>query len=294
MYKIAVVGAGPSGASAGYHLAKNGHHVTLIDKESFPRDKPCGDGITPQSVRGLATMGIEREYVKKFASEYHSWNSALLGINDRDYFYKFSDGDLGFCIPRYVLDHLIYERAIEAGCIPHKQSVNNISQFSSDFKQEFDYIVDARGIFAGECNLIAIREYWSLPLECLPSKYHSSLQVYFDISLGISGYLWIFPVALNDKLLKLNVGCGYTIKEYKQNKKNLISVFENIIANHRFASNLLPHVVTRTKKKVYPLAMTKWNNKICDRNIFKVGDAANLTDPLTGEGIGNAISKSAQ
>jgi len=49
MSKVAVVGAGPAGCSAGYHLAKSGHHVTLLDKKCFPKDKVCGDGISVSS-----------------------------------------------------------------------------------------------------------------------------------------------------------------------------------------------------------------------------------------------------
>ena len=101
---------------------------------------------------------------------------------------------------------------------------------------------------------------------------------------------WIFPVYLSKQILKLNVGLGFlSMKSYKNNKTNLIKFFDRFIVKHRVASKLLANVVTRTKKKVYPLATTKWNNKTCDKNIFKVGDAANLTDPLTAEGIANAI-----
>lgn len=51
MAKIAVMGAGPSGCSAAYHLAQSGHQVTLIDKSHFPRDKVCGDGISLESIQ---------------------------------------------------------------------------------------------------------------------------------------------------------------------------------------------------------------------------------------------------
>ena len=238
-------------------------------------------------------MGIDHEYLKSFAREYYLWNGAVIGYCDQDEYYKFcsddDDSDLSFCIPRYVFDNILYEKAIKAGCLPHKQSVSNISKFSSNFKHEFDYIIDARGILAGKCNAIAIREYWSLPLEYFPSYYHSNLQLYLDSSLGFDGYFWIFPVDLNNKLLKLNVGLGFSINGYNKYSSNLIRLFDEFIINHRIASKFLANVVSKTKKKVYPLAITKWTNKIYENNIFKVGDAANLTDPLTAEGIGNAI-----
>ncbi|MGA8995281.1 MAG: geranylgeranyl reductase family protein [Nocardioidaceae bacterium] len=56
---VIVVGAGPAGASAAYHLAEAGVDVLLLEKQSFPRDKICGDGLTPRAVRHLVAMGID-------------------------------------------------------------------------------------------------------------------------------------------------------------------------------------------------------------------------------------------
>ena len=58
MARIAVVGAGPSGCSAGYHLARSGHHVTLIDRAVFPRDKTCGDVVSFGAQQALSAMGL--------------------------------------------------------------------------------------------------------------------------------------------------------------------------------------------------------------------------------------------
>ena len=56
---VIVVGAGPAGASTAYHLANAGVDVLLLEKSSFPRDKICGDGLTPRAVRALIGMGID-------------------------------------------------------------------------------------------------------------------------------------------------------------------------------------------------------------------------------------------
>ncbi len=55
---VLVVGAGPSGASAAYWLATLGHQVVVVDKKRFPREKTCGDGLTPRAVRQLHDMGL--------------------------------------------------------------------------------------------------------------------------------------------------------------------------------------------------------------------------------------------
>ncbi len=56
---VLVVGAGPGGSSAAYHLARHGLTVLLLEKTEFPREKVCGDGLTPRAVRQLVRMGID-------------------------------------------------------------------------------------------------------------------------------------------------------------------------------------------------------------------------------------------
>ena len=55
---ILIVGAGPSGAAAAYWLASRGHKVLAVEKKRFPRDKTCGDGLTPRAVRQLHDLGL--------------------------------------------------------------------------------------------------------------------------------------------------------------------------------------------------------------------------------------------
>lgn len=56
---VIVVGAGPAGSSAAFHLAKAGIDVLLLEKAHFPREKVCGDGLTPRAVHQLIRMGID-------------------------------------------------------------------------------------------------------------------------------------------------------------------------------------------------------------------------------------------
>ena len=57
--EVVVVGGGPAGASAAYYLAMAGHDVLVVEKATFPRDKICGDGLTPRAVAELIRMGVE-------------------------------------------------------------------------------------------------------------------------------------------------------------------------------------------------------------------------------------------
>ena len=56
---VIVVGAGPAGSTTAFHLAQSGLDVLLLEKTAFPREKVCGDGLTPRAVRSLVSMGID-------------------------------------------------------------------------------------------------------------------------------------------------------------------------------------------------------------------------------------------
>ena len=58
---VIVVGAGPGGSSAGFHLAKHDAKVLILEKSEFPREKVCGDGLTPRAVKQLIAMGVDTE-----------------------------------------------------------------------------------------------------------------------------------------------------------------------------------------------------------------------------------------
>ena len=64
MYDVAIVGAGPAGSAAAHYLAKGGLDVLLLDKFNFPRDKTCGDGLTPRALRVLDEMDILDELLR--------------------------------------------------------------------------------------------------------------------------------------------------------------------------------------------------------------------------------------
>ncbi|MBD1906787.1 FAD-dependent oxidoreductase [Funiculus sociatus GB2-A5] len=248
MSKIAVIGAGPAGCSAGYHLAKSGHQVTLIDKEGFPRDKICGDGVSLQSVQALSTMGIYPQDIKRKVSEFTPINGLVLGVSNGNYHMQTTELE-GYCIPRFVFDNLLYERAINAGCVPSTQRISNIDRHHQELYNDFDFIIDARGVYAGEANAIAIRAYWIVKSEDFPQAYLSLAQIYFDKSLGVNGYGWIFPVDIKAGLVKLNVGVGIWIDEYKKMNKNIIRIFDEFVQRNEQMKELLSKIVSKHKPR---------------------------------------------
>ncbi len=118
-----VVGAGPAGSSAAYHLARAGARVLLVDRWEFPRDKACGDGIVPQAVAELALLGIsEADLTARFQRVDHAetfWPdmpvvSAPL-VAQKNAGEASALPSYGFVAQRLIFDDLLRQRALEAG-----------------------------------------------------------------------------------------------------------------------------------------------------------------------------------
>jgi menaquinone-9 beta-reductase len=77
---VVVVGAGPAGSATAYHLARTGLDVLLLEKTAFPREKVCGDGLTPRAVRSLVAMGID---VSPEAGWLHNQGLRIIGGGHR-------------------------------------------------------------------------------------------------------------------------------------------------------------------------------------------------------------------
>ncbi len=117
LFDVVIVGAGPSGSACAYWLSRAGWSVCLIEKKQFPREKTCGDGLTPRSVYQLQQMGLEPEV----AANGHRYNGlrafgfgASLEMNwpDHPIFPNY-----GYTITRFNLDGLVAERAEQDGAV---------------------------------------------------------------------------------------------------------------------------------------------------------------------------------
>jgi geranylgeranyl reductase family protein len=127
VFDALVVGTGPAGASAAYHLARAGARVLLVDRWQFPRDKACGDGIVPQSVAELALLGITEadlarrfqrvERVVSFWPGERMLSAPLAAQKDTGGERTRHLPPYGFVAPRLAFDDLVRGRALEAGAL---------------------------------------------------------------------------------------------------------------------------------------------------------------------------------
>jgi menaquinone-9 beta-reductase len=114
---VIVVGAGPAGSATAHHLAKAGHDVLLLEKTAFPREKVCGDGLTPRAVRSLVSMGID---TSEQAGWLHNKGLRIIGGGMRleiPWPELASHPSYGLVRPRSDFDDLLARQAVKAGAV---------------------------------------------------------------------------------------------------------------------------------------------------------------------------------
>jgi geranylgeranyl reductase family protein len=114
---VIVVGAGPAGSTTAYHLAQSGADVLVLEKSSFPREKVCGDGLTPRAVKAITSMGID---TSEKAGWVHNKGLRIIGGGMRlelPWPDLATFPDYGLVRPRSDFDDLLVRQAVKAGAL---------------------------------------------------------------------------------------------------------------------------------------------------------------------------------
>lgn len=285
--RIAIVGAGPSGCSAAYHLATRGHAVTLIDRAQFPRAKTCGDWLTPMALRELSRLGLDATALDRLAPGRTTIRSSILASPDgRRSEHAFATA--GSCVPRVILDELVRNRALAAGAEPMRRALRELNHGDGAFLDAFEHVIDARGAHAGVPNAVALRAYWTVRREdCAPGAV-SSVEIHTDATYR-RGYGWIFPVHIDDGLVRFNIGVGLW-KTDSQLGHSVADYYDSFVQHNGVARSLRDIARDLGRPVGYHVALARWRSRVAKGNVLAIGDAANLADPLTGDGIGNALT----
>ncbi|MCK4781353.1 geranylgeranyl reductase family protein [Candidatus Parcubacteria bacterium] len=302
MRDVIIVGAGPAGTSTATFLGKKGYDVLLLEKEKFPRDKICGDGIGPTSLKYLKEMGIYDELFKEF----QIINSALLSSPSGNEVNVKIPGSKALIIPRKKLDYILVKHSVKSG-------VELIEKFEvKEPLVENDKIIGIKGIYRNKEEIIkskivvAADGTHSIIGKRLTEKGRKSknrysaiaIRTYFDNVEDLKdcaeihyeksilpGYGWIFPI--NET--SANVGIAMNYKRYKKQNKTIIQLFYDFINNNEYAKRKLKNAKMRQPLSGWMLSYDAHLNKKYHSGVLFVGDAASLVDPLSGEGIANAL-----
>jgi geranylgeranyl reductase family protein len=306
---VLVVGGGPSGAACAYWLASAGHDVVLVERKGYPREKTCGDGLTPRSVRQLEDMGLREE----LASSGHRFTGLRSHGFGRTLELRWPDHpalpDYGYVIPRSELDAMVAERAAKAGATvwdgteavePVNESglVRGAVLRSKDrgsatvMRARFTVVADgANSRFGRSLGTtrdrtyplgMAIRGYW------LSSRHDepwidSWLDIRDKADNVLPGYGWIFPVG--DGRVNVGVGLLSTFNQWKAvNTTHLLQAFSEFVPDSwdiRPDTCCGPPTGGRLPMglSVGPRVGPTW---------LVTGDAGGTINPFNGEGIAYA------
>lgn len=301
-FDVAIVGGGPSGSAAAHLLATRGHSVLVAEKKSFPREKTCGDGLTPRAIKMLEEMGLAQElgtWERVHGLRVHSGDKTLeLPFPELDDFCNY-----GLVKPRKDLDQIVLDNAEAAGAkVLYNTEVKEpifeggvlrgfIAKRDGESEEvRATYVVDAEGAATkftrslgrnrdlGYPMGLAIRQYFRSPLE------HSGwFDAYLNVRSGpdsLPGYGWVFPVG--DGTVNAGVGLLSTFGGWRD--VNLHSLQDNFIAALPAQMQVNQETVC-SKPRAGRLFMGGSVWPAHGPGFVVVGDAAGMINPCNGEGI---------
>ncbi|HET9061063.1 MAG TPA: geranylgeranyl reductase family protein [Acidimicrobiales bacterium] len=303
---VLVIGSGPSGSSCAYWLAKAGHDVVLVERKAFPREKTCGDGLTPRSVRQLEDMGLGPEL-----SSAHRWHGLRSHGFGRTLEMAWPDvkgmPTYGYVVTRKDLDGMVAGQAAKAGAQlwEHTEAVELVVQGSevrgARVVAKGDdghtgtvmarYVVLAEGANSRlgwalgnkrDRNFpqgMALRGYWTSPRHDEP-WIDSWLDLRDEKGSYMPGYGWIFPMGDG----RVNVGVGLLTTSDRWKGANTTQMLDAFVKFAPASWDLRPETCLgpATGGRL-PMGLSV--NPRSGPSHLVVGDSAGMISPFNGEGI---------
>ena len=313
-HDVLVIGAGPAGASAAYWLADAGWDVVVVEKKRFPREKTCGDGLTPRSVRQLSDMGLGADLER-----YHRYN----GLRAFAFGHTLELGwprhptfpDHGYVVPRRDLDALVAERARKAGSLVIEGAealeplfsdertgdgpacsgaviANASGGTAAEVRARYVIVADGAGSRFGRALGTQRNRSWPLGM-ALRGYYNSDLhddpwiESHLDIrdrsGSVVPGYGWIFPAGDG----RVNVGAGLLSTSGRYKGVNTTHLLEAFVAQapRRWGLSAASACSAPLGGRL-PMGLSVGPRLI--KGALLAGDAAGCINPFNGEGIAYA------
>lgn len=295
---VLVVGGGPAGSVAALTLARAGRRVILIDKARFPRPKICGDGLTAGALRLLDEIGFDPEAVP-------SWKPldgfVLTTPSGSQHHFPLERPGLHAVVARrQELDHALLRMAIDAGAEIH-EGTGLASAHQTDahvvVRTTDDQELTARFALGADGMWSPLRKALGVAVPGYRGEWHAfrqyvgnvtgpaarELHVVFDRRI-LPGYFWAFPLADG----RANIGFGIRrggsvpVPAMKQ-------LWPTLLADPAITLLLGPDIEPEAPHRAWPIPARVGRMPLHAGRALFVGDAAAVTDPLTGEGIAQAM-----
>ncbi|PMC63006.1 FAD-linked oxidoreductase [Corynebacterium xerosis] len=297
---VVVVGAGPTGAAAAAHAADSGLEVLLVDAQTFPRDKTCGDGLTPRAIAELERLSVAdavRSRTRNRGLKLHGFGGSVTA--------PWPEGAFpaeGSAVPRTIFDSMLVDHAVSRGaelldgCPVTSvergpgRSVAAVSvrlRDGSVHRIAVKWLLVADGVRSPVGKQlgrvwhrdsvfgVAARSYCDTTRE--EEWIHSHLELRDADGTVQPGYGWIFPLGEG----RVNLGCGALATSARPAKINVKKLLHHYAGQVRDEWGLgEPESVTSAL-----LPMGGAVSHVAGPNWALLGDAAALVNPLNGEGI---------
>jgi menaquinone-9 beta-reductase len=316
---VVVAGAGPGGAAAAARLAALGRDVVVLEKDHFPRDKVCGDGLTPRVVHELLALGLEDEAHGRAPG----WATQRgLRIHGGHTVMELPWPDLedwpgwGATATRRVFDERIARLATERGASLHEghsvtgpvwadeseSRVRGVRWRDADGREgvvEAPVVIAADGAGSRMAKALGVRRRPERPMAVAvrtsfrsPRSDDDWISSFLDLKdeTGdlLSGYGWIFP--LDDGTLNVGLGLLNTSKEFQGvNYRDMLTRWARGLADEW---DTTPENQTdRIRSGPIPMGFNR--TPLHQRGVLLVGDAGGMVNPFNGEGISYAMEAAA-
>jgi geranylgeranyl reductase family protein len=319
IYDALIVGAGPAGSSAAYHLAASGVDVLLVDRASFPRTKACGDAIMPPALVELERMGVADEVRHRFTQANHigMWVQGMSpGMHPVG---KAGEGEHAWVAPRADFDAFLCEHALRQGATwldsmtVHDVLVGTDVARVHGSRDHHEVTLKAQLVIAadGSGSRIArrvrerVREQMMggdpaiAPALTLPQDDRARLTAIRGYVAGIRGlsdalefyfredgttYYWVFPVGGG----LANVGVLASMAQLRSRKTDLKRSLVAFLHAPELEGRAA-HIYVAGPLSAAPIHAGLRGTALFDDRLLCVGDAAALVDPNSAEGISAAL-----
>ncbi len=301
-FDVIICGAGPAGSTCALALADSGLRVAVIEKSSFPRDKVCGDAVAAYIPKVLGTLHTKfKDALSTFNEKVVVNNCRIVAPNTKSFDITYSES--GFISTRVSWDNYLFELASAEKNVTFflNQAITDVS--IDKVKSEITVQTDTR-LFKGKIVIGCDGAHSIVNKKIVGTKmdlnhYSGGVRSYYKNVTGIPdqtfeihfikdllpGYFWIFPIKDN----MANVGLGALSADISKRKLNLRKVFHDVINNVEYLKKRFTDAEQVGDLEGFGLPLGSRKVKISGDNFMLCGDAASLIDPLSGEGIGQAM-----
>ncbi len=309
---VLVVGAGPAGSAAAYHLARHGLDVLLLEKSTFPRDKVCGDGLGPRAVHQLRRMGVDVT-----GPGWHRNRGVRLVFGGRGAEVDWPEStrfpDHGLTRSRHDFDDLLARRAVSAGArlwtsarvthpvLDRSGRARGVRALVGPEERpvtcEAPVVIAADGVSARLAVALGVERLGRRPVATAIRRYHRSparhddgyLEIWADLRAGhgeplLPGYAWVFPMGDG----RVNVGLGLISDggTGRPDTRRLLDLWLSRTPEEWGLSD-----AGGAAGSVRGAALGMGFNRLphYTRGVLLAGDAGGMISPWNGEGISYAM-----